>query len=107
QVYPGPLALLRNELSVSIDRYGAAEDAYALHLTGHAARLLAQFGDRADPEVVEQLSLVLGQRVLRHGRVFDISNGALLAQAALAHPESPVLARLGERLMNDLMAAQR
>jgi hypothetical protein len=107
QVYPGPLALLRNELSVAIDRGGAAEDAYALHLAGHAAGLLGSFGDHADPEVVEQLSMILGQRVLRHGRTFDIASGALLAQAAMSHPQSPVLARLGERLMNDLMGAQR
>ncbi len=106
-VFPGALALLRSELAVSIARSGVAEDSYALLLAGNATRLLAQLGDKADPQVVRELSLITAQRAIRHGRTLDHTRATLLAEASLAHLDNPVLARLGERAVEYLASHQR
>lgn len=124
-VFPGALAVLRSELSLSPARTGAADDAYALLLAGTATRLMAALGDRADPEAVRQLALVAGQRVLRAsastvdgggsvpagsaagGQRDQIERAVLVTEPAAAHPEHAVLARLAERQAAFLAQHQR
>jgi hypothetical protein len=107
-VFPGALALLRSELAVSLGRGGVADDAYALFLAGRATQLLAQLGDHADPEAVRNVRIVAGQRVLRAARTYEPVHGPELAEAALQHAaESPILGRLGERLLASLAQSQR
>ena len=106
-VYPGALALLRSELGVSIARAGVAEDAYALLLAGNAPKLLDQLGDKPDFQVLRDLSIVTAQRAIRHGRTLDVTRATLLAEAALAHHDNPVLSRLGERAVAYLAQNQR
>jgi hypothetical protein len=106
-VYPGALSLLRAELGVSTFRSGVAEDAYALLLAGRAEKLLASLGDKADPEAVRTLSIITGQRAIRAGRNLDVDRATLLVEAALAHPQNPVLSRLGERAAAFLAKSQR
>jgi hypothetical protein len=106
-VYPGALSLLRAELGVSTLRTGIAEDAYALLLAGRAEKLLTALGDKADPEAIRTLSIITGQRVIRAGRNLDVDSATLLVEATLAHPQNPVLARLGERAAAFLAKTQR
>ncbi|MFN0251046.1 MAG: alpha-2-macroglobulin family protein [Kofleriaceae bacterium] len=106
-VYPGALSLLRAELGVSTLRAGVAEDAYALLLAGKAEKLLGALGDKADPEAIRTLSIITGQRAIRAGRNLDVDRATLLVEAALAHPQNPVLARLGERAAAFLAKSQR
>ncbi|HSS02370.1 MAG TPA: alpha-2-macroglobulin family protein [Kofleriaceae bacterium] len=106
-VFPGALALLRSELAVSTVRTGVADDAYALLLAGKAAALLAALGDKADPAVLRDLAIVTAQRAIRAGRTLDVDRAALLVEPALAHPNNPVLARLGERAAAFLAQHQR
>lgn len=117
-VFPGALALLRSELAASTARSGVAEDAYALLLAGRAPALLAALGDKVDPapaagasphgpDALRTLSIVAGQRAIRHGRTLDVPRAAALTAAALAHPQNPVLARLGERAADYLKSRQR
>jgi hypothetical protein len=107
QVFPGALALLRSELAMSMARTGVADDSYALLLAGKAAGLLAALGDHADPAALRELAIVTAQRVIRDARTLDVERAALLAEAALAHPGNPVLARLGERAAAYLAQNQR
>ena len=106
-VFPGALALLRAELSVSTARAGVAEDAYALLLAGKASELLVSLGDQPDPQALRTLSILTSQRAIRDGRTLDVTRATLLAEAALAHPDNPVLARLGERAVAYLAQHQR
>lgn len=106
-VYPGALALLRAELGASTARAGVAEDAYALLLAGRAPELLAALGDKADPKALRDLTIVAAQRAIRHARTLDVTRATLLAEAALAHRDNPVLARLGERAVAYLARTQR
>jgi hypothetical protein len=106
-VYPGALALLRAELAASMSRGGVADDAYALLLAGKATTLLAALGDKPDPEALRTLALVAGQRAIRAGRTLTVTTASLLTEAALAHPDSPVLARLGARAAAYLAQQQR
>ncbi len=106
-VYPGALALLRSELGVSTYRDGVADDAYALLLAGKASKLLASLGDSADPDAIRTLSILTGQRAIRDGRTLDVDRATLLTEAALAHPQNPVLSRLGERAAAYLAQNQR
>lgn len=105
--YPGALALLRAELGVSTFRQGVADDAYALLLAGKATALLASMGDKADPDAVRTLSILAGQRAIRDARRLDETSAALLAEAAGAHPDNPVLARLSERAHRFLVDKQK
>ncbi|MBI3182598.1 MAG: hypothetical protein HYZ28_10725 [Myxococcales bacterium] len=105
-VFPGALALLRSELSTALHRAGTADDAYSLLMAGRAPALLRALGDEPDREVLRNLALVSGQRAIHHSRSPDISSAALLAEAALAHPDNPVLSRLGERLAAMVAGAQ-
>ncbi|WPB75952.1 alpha-2-macroglobulin family protein [Archangium violaceum] len=106
-VFPGALGVLRSELSAAFGRGGVAEDAYALLLAGRAPELLTSLGGTADAESLKRMSALAGQRVLRAGRAPDVASAALLAEAALVHPDNPVLARLGERLSGQVASAQR
>jgi hypothetical protein len=110
EVFPGALALLRSELASSIDRGGElADHGYALLLAGKAPALLRSLGDPLDAkgrEALRDTSLVATQRVLREARVLTIASATLLAQAALADPENPILARLGARAVAEIAAKQ-
>jgi hypothetical protein len=106
-VYPGALGVLRAELSSAAARGGLAEDAYTLLLAGRAPTLLKTLGETADADALKAMGSVSGQRVLRAARAPDVPTAALLAQAALTHPENPVLSRLGERLSAQVATAQR
>ena len=106
-VFPGALALLRSELAVSTARQGVADDAYALLLAGRAPTLLASLGDKPDLDALRTLALVTAQRSIRHARTLDVTSATLLTEAALAHPQNPVLQRLGERAAAYLSQAQR
>ncbi len=118
-VFPGALALLRSELAAAGTRAGEAEDAYALLLAGRAPKLLESLGEGAQatgagetsvaagPEALRNLAILAGQRVVRHGRSPDLATASLLAEAALAHPDNPVLARLGERMAATVANEQR
>src|SRR6185503_1254481 len=97
----------RAELAATGGRGGVAEDAYTLLLAGRAPALLAALGDQADPEALRQLSLLGAQRAVRHARTLDVTRATLLAEAALTHPDNPVLTRLGERSAAWLAEHQR
>jgi hypothetical protein len=107
RVFPGALALLRSELAMSSGRAELSDDAYALLLAGRAPRLLAALGDKPDLAALRELSIVTGQRAIRAARTLDVQRATLLAEPALAHPENPVLARLGERAAAYLAENQR
>ena len=107
QVYPGALGVLRAELDAASGRGGVAEDAYALLLAGRAPALLKTLGETAEEEKLQAQASMVGQRVLRAGRSPNVPTAALLAQAALSHPDNPVLSRLGERLAAQVANAQR
>jgi Alpha-2-macroglobulin family len=105
--YPGALALLRSELGAASSRTGTADDAYALLLAGRATKLLEALGEKADPDAVRELGILAGQRAIRDARTFDVSSAALLAEAALSHPQNPVMQRLGARAAEYLSRNQR
>jgi hypothetical protein len=107
EVFPGALALVSAELTLAPGRRGVAEDAYALLVAGQGPGLLAKLGGEVDPRALRALTLTAAQRVIQHGRSPDTAQAALLAEAALAHPDNPVLQRLGERLGLLLARGQR
>ncbi|HEX8700645.1 MAG TPA: alpha-2-macroglobulin family protein [Myxococcaceae bacterium] len=107
QVYPGALGVLRAELDTASGRGGVAEDAYALLLSGRAPALLKALGETAEPEKLQALTSMVGQRLVRSARSPNVPTAALVAQAALSHPDNPVLSRLGERLAAQVAQAQR
>ncbi|HLL55954.1 MAG TPA: alpha-2-macroglobulin family protein [Myxococcaceae bacterium] len=106
-VYPGALALLRSELSAASSRGGVTSDAYALMLAGRAPELLRALGDTPDPAVLRELTLTTSQRVLKAARAPEPGTLGILAEAALSHPDNPVLSRLGDRLTEQLAQSQR
>ncbi|GEN05720.1 Alpha-2-macroglobulin family protein [Myxococcus fulvus] len=134
QVYPGGLGVLRSELSSAGSRASVADVAHALLLAGKAPELLTALGEpdaakavRAalspsqgrvatppessgglvDAESIRVLVAQATQRALRMSRTPDVVTGTLLVEGALAHPDNPVLARLGERLAGWVAQAQR
>lgn len=107
QVYPGALGLVRNELSAAPGRGGIAEDAYLLQLLGQAPALLRSLGAQPDEATIRDLSLLATQRVMQYSRAPSIDTATLLTEAALAHPQNPVLVRLGERLALQVAQGQR
>lgn len=98
-VFPGALALLRSELATCLGRSGPSEDAYLLLLAGRARGLLQKLGGEVHEENLRTLSLTAAQRALRHTRNNDGLAAVTFAEAALTHPDNPVLARLGDRLV--------
>lgn len=107
-VYPGALGLVRAELAAANFRQGVADDAYALLLAGRAPALLERLGAKdLDPKALRKMGLVASQRVIRAARRPEISQATLLVESALAHPDNPVLARLGSRVADQLAREQR
>ncbi|RKH21029.1 hypothetical protein D7X74_02135 [Corallococcus sp. CA047B] len=108
QVYPGALGVVRSELAAVERRPGdVAADAYTLLLAGQAPTLLQALGETPDAAALKTLAQVAGQRVLRAARAPSVDVATRLAEGALAHPDNPVLARLGERLVDQVAKAQR
>jgi hypothetical protein len=107
EVFPGALALLREELLLAGARGGVAEDAYALRLAGRGPGLLQKLGGEVDAARLREETVRISQRALQAGRAPDAQTAALLAGAVLAHPDNAVLARLGARLVGQLASAQR
>lgn len=107
QVYPGALGFLRTELAAAPGRGGVAEDGYLLQLLGKAPALLRALGAEPATDTIRELSLLATQRVMRYARAPSVDTASLLAEAALAHPDNPVLSRLGERLTVQLAREQR
>jgi len=105
-VFPGALALLRSELAAARGRGGVAEDAFALLLAGKAPDLLRAFGDEPDADALRELSIVLTQRVVRHARRLGMTSATLLAEAALTHPQNPVLTNIGRRAVGHIAQEQ-
>ncbi|MEL6347230.1 MAG: alpha-2-macroglobulin family protein [Myxococcota bacterium] len=106
-VYPGALAVLRTELSRVQSRGGVANDAYALLLSGRAPGLLENLNGEVDEDALRELRLISTQRVIRHARSPDVATATLLAEAALSHPDDPILTRMGQRLVDQLVRSQR
>jgi hypothetical protein len=106
-VYPGALALLRSELSTASGRDGTAEAAYALALGGRADTLLKALGGEPDAQAIRDLSILASQRAIREGMRPSVEASAQLTEAALSHPQNPVMSRLSERLADYLARAQR
>lgn len=107
RIFPGALGLVRSELSAAIGRGGVAEDAYLLQLLGDAPAIIRALGaDPAEP-TIRDLRILATQRVMRHARAPSVDAATLLTEAALAHPENPVLSRLGERLAMQVAQSQR
>ncbi|WP_408888179.1 alpha-2-macroglobulin family protein [Myxococcus faecalis] len=134
QVYPGGLGVLRSELSSAGARESVEDVAHALLLAGKAPELLTALGEPdaakvvrsalspsqgrvamppessgglVDAESIRVLVARATQRALRMSRTPDVATGTLLVEGALAHPDNPVLARLGERLAGWVAQAQR
>jgi hypothetical protein len=107
QVFPGALALLRSELGAASMRSGPAADAHLLLLAGQARSLLTTLGGDVDDEALRKLAISASQRAMKWNRSNDPRTAAMFAEAALAHPDNPVLARLGERLVLATAQAQR
>lgn len=107
QVFPGALAILRAELGAAGLRGGPEHDAYMLLLAGKGPALSKALGAEVDEKQMRAMSILAGQRAIRWGRGADGMMSALFAEAALSHPENPVIARLGERLAQNLLSAQR
>ena len=107
RVFPGALGLVRAELSAAPGRGGVAEDGYLLQLLGEAPALLTKLGATPEKATIRDLTVLATQRVMRHARAPSVDAATLLAEAALAHPDNPVLARLGERLAQQVASTQR
>lgn len=107
KVFPGALGLLKAELAAAPSRGGVAEDAYLLAVLGRAPALMRALGETPDERAFRDLILLATQRVMRHARAPSADAATLLAQGALAHPDNPVLARVGERLAAQVAASQR
>lgn len=106
RVYPGALAIVRSELGAAFGRGGVAADAFALQLVGQAPALLAKLGDQADAASLRDMSIIGTQRIVRHARTLDVDSATLLAEAALAHPDHPILSGIGQRAVAFLAANQ-
>jgi hypothetical protein len=107
QVFPGALAVLRAELGAASTRGEPTDDAYALLLAGRGEGLLRALGGEPEPVALRTLGIVAAQRAVRAVRGPDVMTAALFVEPALAHPDNPVLARLGERLAAFLAGGQR
>jgi hypothetical protein len=116
QVFPGALAMLRSELASAGGRgRDLADEAFALLLAGRAETLLKALGaapaskqgvGAKQVKALRDMRILATQRVLRRARVLNISSATLLAEAALAHPESPILTRLGKRAIAQIARKQ-
>lgn len=116
-VYPGALALLRQELAAAADRGGVAGTGYALQLAGVAPEVLARLGqpvgrDDKDPDaarLAEQLRTMrirATARAAQASRSYTLPAAVALAAPALHH-DDPLLERLGDRLVRQLAEHQR
>lgn len=106
-VYPGALALLKNELLSAGYRRGLSETAYAVRLSGTARSLIERLGGRVDPAVLRRLRLRSAQRLLVAARSPDPASALLIAQGAGAHGDDPLLSRLADRMARRIASLQR
>jgi hypothetical protein len=106
---PGPLGVVRSELSGVAVGGGLADEAYAYALGASGERVLVGLGvpvDDAERQRLRTLRLQSLQGLVRHARSADVVGQALLLEAAKRSPEDPVAERLAGRLRQQLMSQQ-
>ncbi len=106
-VFPGALALVRNELLTAADRGGLADTVYALNLAGRAPDLLERLGGESDPAFLRRIRLQAGQRILRSARVPQPEVALMIAHGAGVHQDDVLLSRLADRLADTIAGLQR
>ncbi len=97
-VLPGALALVRAELASAAARTSLDDDGYLLALTGRAPSLASALKATVDPDAVQRLSRVAGQRLARAAINPDLFTALKLAPGALRHPADTLIGRNGAHL---------
>jgi hypothetical protein len=105
-VFAGALAILRSELASSGGRgHDLADAAFSLLLSGKAPALFkalvaaepSKKQKEAQRQMLRDLTNIATQRILRWARVLDVAKASLIAEAARAHQQNPLIGRLADR----------
>ena len=105
-VYPGPLAILAEEMGRSLPGAHLHDAAYGFALAGYGRDLAERLGQELDQDALRRSRILAYQRLVRFTRSPDLPSAVVALAAARTQPDDPLAGALTQRLVDQVVAGQ-
>ncbi len=101
-VYPGPLAILAEEMGRSLPNAHLQDAAYGFALAGYGRDIAERLGQEIDADALRRSRIVAYQRLVRFTRSPDLPAAVVALAAARTQPEDELAQALTRRLVEQV-----
>ncbi len=105
-VYPGPLAILAEEMGRSLPGAHLQDAAYGFALAGYGRDIAERLGQEPDQAALRKSRIVTYQRLVRFTRSPGLPEAVVALAAARTQPEDELAQALTRRLVDQVVSAQ-
>lgn len=105
-VYPGPLAILAEEMGRSLPGAALNDAAYGYALAGYGRDIALRLGQEVDEAALRKARILAYQRLVRHTRSPDLVQAVVALAAARTQPDDELAQALAERLADQVLYGQ-
>lgn len=105
-VYPGPLAILAEEMGRSLPGAHLRDAAYGFALAGYGRDLAERLGQELDQDALRRSRILAYQRLVRFTRSPDLPQAVVALAAARTQPDDELARALTSRLVDQVVAGQ-
>jgi hypothetical protein len=105
-VYPGPLAILAEEMGRSLPGAHLQDAAYGFALAGYGRDIAARLGQEIDEDALRRSRILAYQRLVRFTRSPDLPSAVVALAAARTQPEDELAVALASRLVDQVSYGQ-
>jgi hypothetical protein len=105
-VYPGPLAILAEEMGRSLPGAHLQDAAYGFALAGHGRDIAARLGQEIDEDALRRSRILAYQRLVRFTRSPDLPSAVVALAAARTQPDDELATALASRLVEQVSYGQ-
>ncbi len=105
-VYPGPLAILAEEMGRSLPGAHSNDAAYGYALAGYGRDIALRLGQEVDESSLRKARIRAYQRLVRYTRSPDLTQAVVALAAARTQPDDELAQALTERLADQVLHGQ-
>ena len=105
-VYPGPLAMLAEEMGRTLPSAHLQDAAYGFALAGYGRDIAERLGQELDQAALRKSRIVAYQRLVRFTRSPDLPSAVVALAAARTQPDDELAQALTQRLVDQVVSAQ-
>ncbi len=104
--YPGPLAILAEEMARALPSAHINDAAYGFALAGHGRDLAERLGEELDEAALRKARILAYQRLVRFTRSPGVDEAVVALAAARTQPDDPLAEALTSRLVAQVESSQ-